>query len=271
MKRKSKLFAAVFCAVCLAAASSVGAAESVSADAVLHERYTEDAPGFYIEENTAFAPVRTLAALCAENAYIAWDPSRRTVHVSEENADFSMTDGGKTALSRGAEAALSAAPRVKNGTMYVPVRDAARLLGFDVTWNADDRSISLGKADADDSESTLLWLARIIFAEARGEPFEGKIAVGNVVLERAASGEFPDTVYGVIFDRDPVVQFTPLSNFTLFNIPDDECIDAARRALAGEKAVDGCLYFVNPVTTSSDWVMKNREFVTMIGNHAFYK
>ena len=53
--------------------------------------------------------------------------------------------------------------------------------------------------------------------------------------------------------------------------PNESCVDAARRVLDGEKTVDGCLYFVNPVTTTSDWVMKNREFAAMIGNHAFYK
>lgn len=271
-RRRLKILTAIVAAMCLAAPCS---AKSESApdteNIVLHERYTENAEGFYIENNTAFMPVRSLAAMCLDSPYVAWNPALRTAYVSSENADLAVTDLEKEAQSMGETSRLSSAPRVKNGTMYVPVRDTAELLGYSAEWDAADRSITLLKDTPDDSDSTLFWLSRIIFAEARGEPFEGKLAVGNVVLERAASDEFPDTVYGVIFDRDPVVQFTPLSNFTLFNIPDEECIDAAKRVLSGEKAVDGCLYFVNPVTTSSDWVMKNREFVTMIGNHAFYK
>lgn len=270
MNKKAKYALAAFLA-CVSLSCGVRAEAEVS-PVIIHERFTEDADGFFIEDNTAFMPVRSLAALCAEDAYIAWDEKNRTVYVSTESADFAMTDRDNAVQSRTRMMTLSTIPRIVNGRMCVPLRETAALLGFDVTWNADDRSISLEKRESEsDVDDTLLWLSRIIFAEARGEPFEGKVAVGNVVLERMKSDEFPNTVYDVIFDRNPVVQFTPLANFTLFNIPDEACVDAARRVIDGEKAVEDCLYFVNPVTTSSDWVMKNREFVTMIGNHAFYK
>ena len=270
MNKKAKYALAAFFA-CALLSCGVRAKEE-SSPIIIHERFTSDADGFFIEDNTAFMPVRSLAALCAEDAYIAWDEKNRTVYLSTESADFAMSDRDKTVQSRAKVMSLSAEPKVQNGRMCVPVRETASLLGFDVTWDSDDRSIALEKRDGEgDIDDTLLWLSRIIFAEARGEPFEGKIAVGNVVLERMKSDEFPNSVYDVIFDRNPVVQFTPLANFTLFNIPDESCIDAARRVLDGEKAVEGCLYFVNPVKTTSDWVMKNREFAAMIGNHAFYK
>ncbi len=99
---------------------------------------------------------------------------------------------------------------------------------------------------------------------------EGKIAVANTILERVASDEFPDTIYGVIFDDKYCVQYEPVSNGTIYNTPDEDCYEAARRALEGEQAVEGCLYFFNPVKATSNWIANNRDYVTTIGNHVFY-
>ena len=65
----------------------------------------------------------------------------------------------------------------------------------------------------------VLWLSRIIIAESRGESLLGQIAVGNVVLNRVKSRDFPNTIYGVIFDRKYGVQFTPVANGTIYNTP----------------------------------------------------
>ena len=99
---------------------------------------------------------------------------------------------------------------------------------------------------------------------------EGKIAVANTILERVASDEFPDTIYGVIFDEKYGTQYEPVSNGTIYNTPDEDCYEAARRALNGEQVVEGCLYFFNPAKATSNWIAENRPYVTTIGNHVFY-
>ena len=125
-------------------------------------------------------------------------------------------------------------------------------------------------SDSDDSENTydeddLYWLSHIIYAEAGDQPYNGMVAVGNVILNRVASPEFPNTIYDVIFQRN---QFSPVSNGTLYLEPSDAAIQAAKDALDGEIAVERALFF-NMAGTSS-WASRNREFITRIGDHNFY-
>lgn len=120
------------------------------------------------------------------------------------------------------------------------------------------------------SETDLYWLSRIIYAEARGESYKGKVAVGNTVLNRVKSTDFPDTVKGVIFDTKYGTQYTPVANGTIYNTPDASCINAAKDALSGVNYIGDCMYFYNPRKSTSSWITKNRPYYTTIGNHAFH-
>ncbi len=109
-------------------------------------------------------------------------------------------------------------------------------------------------------------LAQLINAEAKGEPYKGKIAVGNVVLNRVESNSLPDTIEGVIFQKG---QFSPVSNGSIYNKPSSEALKAAQEVMNGTNVVgDEVLYFYNPDITTSSWIF-TRDVVTKIGNHAF--
>ena len=112
----------------------------------------------------------------------------------------------------------------------------------------------------------LLWLARIIWAEAGNQSFTGQLAVGNVVLNRVndRSGRFPDDIYGVIFQTN---QFQPTDNGTIYNDPTPECWAAAKLALEGARPVDDCLYFA---ALTECWAGYNRTFYGQIGDHYFW-
>ena len=116
------------------------------------------------------------------------------------------------------------------------------------------------------TDEDVYWLSHIIYAEAGGESYKGQIAVGNVVLNRVKSSKFPNTIYGVIFQKS---QFTPASSGSIYRTPSQSCINAAIAALEGENVVGGALYF-NTVGLNS-WAARNATFVTRIGNHNFYK
>ena len=116
----------------------------------------------------------------------------------------------------------------------------------------------------------LYWLSRIISAEAKGEPFAGQIAVGNVVLNRVRSSQFPSTVKGVIFDTKYGTQFSPVASGTIYNTPTRSSVAAAKAVLAGQRVVDDCLYFYAPALSDGTWIRKNRPFYTTIGCHRFY-
>lgn len=121
------------------------------------------------------------------------------------------------------------------------------------------------------SNNDLLWLARIIEAEAGAESYKGKVAVGSVILNRVISKEFPNTIYGVIFEYyGSIPQFSPVAEGTIYNTPSQESMKAAKDALNGAKPVGNSTYFFNPSKAAGSWIVKNKTYVTKIGGHSFY-
>ena len=121
--------------------------------------------------------------------------------------------------------------------------------------------------DADE----VYWLSRIISAEAKGEPMKGQIAVGNVVLNRVRSSAYPNTIYGVIFDRKHGTQFSPVSFGTIYQKPTASAEIAAKICLEGYSLSEDILFFLNPRASTNFWIVKNRPFAFTIGNHDFYR
>lgn len=107
-------------------------------------------------------------------------------------------------------------------------------------------------------------------AEAGAEPYEGKIAVVNVIMNRVAHKSFPNTVTGVIFQKG---QFIPAINGTIWKMkPTASVKKAVQEALNGKRAVDkDVLYFLNPELATDHSIPRTKKFVKRIGNHAFYK
>ena len=120
------------------------------------------------------------------------------------------------------------------------------------------------------NSTDLYWLSRIISAEAKGEPLTGQIAVGNVVLNRKRSASFPNTVKDVIFDKKYGVQFSPVSNGTIYQNPVPSAVIAAKACLEGYSISTRALYFFNPSLSSAVWISSTRPYIMTIGNHKFY-
>lgn len=112
-------------------------------------------------------------------------------------------------------------------------------------------------------------LARAINGEARGEPYEGQVAVGAVILNRTRDPRFPKTIAGVIYQPGA---FTAVSNGQI-NVaidPNSSVVKAARDALNGWDPTNGCVYYWNPATATSKWIW-SRQIVKKIGKHYFGK
>ena len=165
----------------------------------------------------------------------------------------------------------SGAVSLRNGRTYVPLRPLCQALGLSIQWDSDlgGAAVRSGKARSYDMED-LYWLSRIISAESRGESLEGQIAVGNVVLNRVRSAEFPESVQAVVFDRKDGVQFEPVSNGSVYDAPTPRSVIAAKAALAGTDIVGDCLYFYAPALSQGTWIRSNRTYYTTIGCHRFY-
>lgn len=115
-----------------------------------------------------------------------------------------------------------------------------------------------------------LLLEKIVMAEAEGEPYEGKVAVANVVLNRLRSANFPNTITDVIYQKH---QFSPVANGRLKRVtPNEETIRSVEAALRGHKEVADDTYFFLSLKLAQDLtVHHSRTFVKQIGNHSFYK
>nr|WP_229408258.1 spore cortex-lytic enzyme [Massiliimalia timonensis] len=115
------------------------------------------------------------------------------------------------------------------------------------------------------NETNVNLLARIISAEARGEPYTGQVAVGAVILNRVEHPSFPDTLSGVIYQPGA---FTAITDGQ-FNEPiADSAYSAARDALNGSDPSGGAIYYYNPKKTNNKWI-RSRPVIKMIGNHLF--
>lgn len=124
--------------------------------------------------------------------------------------------------------------------------------------------ISIGSVPAA-TQANVSLLARIISAEARGEPYVGQVAVGAVILNRIEHPSFPDTLSGVIYQSGA---FTAVTDGQ-FNQPvADSAYRAAKDALNGWDPTGGCIYYYNPAKTSNKFI-RSRPTVTVIGSHRF--
>ena len=117
--------------------------------------------------------------------------------------------------------------------------------------------------------SDIQLMARAINGEARGEPYEGQVAVGAVILNRVKDSRFPNTIAGVIYQSGA---FTAVSDGQI-NVPIEEgstVVKAARDALNGWDPTNGAVYYFNPDTATSDWIW-SRPLIKTIGKHRFCK
>lgn len=115
------------------------------------------------------------------------------------------------------------------------------------------------------TSSDLNLLARIIYGEARGEPYTGQVAVGAVVLNRVKSSSFPNTISGVIYQSGA---FDAVSDGQINLAPNDTAYRAAQDALNGWDPTYGCLFYYNPKTATSKWMLSKKVHLS-IGNHSF--
>lgn len=233
----------------------------------------------YLKEGTTYVPLRQFFQLLG-GSWVTWNSAELSATV-QGKANAAFYQGSRTAWIDGVRHQMPGRSYSVSGTLHVPLRGVAQALDCDISYDSTLQRVTLSSEDfrPDNSAPTIdtadpdavYWLARIIQAESGAEPYQGKLAVGNVILNRVASRDFPNTIYGVIFDRKNGVQFTPIANGTIYNTPSAESIRAAEECLSGTRVVGDCLYFFNPKTaTKASWIVQNCTYYTSIGDHDFY-
>ena len=129
----------------------------------------------------------------------------------------------------------------------------------DMTWS-ELKKHSLNREELD-------ILAKVIYSEARGESYEGQVAVGAVVMNRIQSGKFGDNIKDVVFQKGA---FTAVADGQYNLMPDSTAYLAAQDAVRGWDPSNGSLYYFNPKTATSAWIWTRPQTI-QIGNHIFAK
>ena len=229
---------------------------------------TLNAKDAWVEEGTSYVTLRAFSARTGRS--LTWTGEK--ARLAGTGLELEAAPGALYVTANGRALYVPGGVRVEDGVTILPLSVLANAAGAELTWAA--ARLKLDGAvppQADYDQTDLYWLSRVISAESRGELLLGQIAVGNVVLNRVASGQFPDTVKGVVFDRKYGVQFEPVSNGTIYDQPTDSAVLAAKLCLEGAAPVGDSLYFYAPALSAGTWISTSRAYYGTIGCHKFYE
>lgn len=270
---KKRICSAALALVLMLALAGQAVAVEVPSILVGGEALVMDAPVSVVNETT-YVSYWPIVQAFYPDAVASWESDRAVVRA--EGLTLEIQPGASYLVANGRYLYIPAGIQVtQSGILTLPVRTLGLALGVDVGWDAQIGAVTLtsngsGPIKAASQvypEDVLYWLSHIIYAESGNQPLEGKIAVGNVIMNRVNSPLFPNTVYEVIHQAR---QFTPVSNGTIHKDPNAQSVIAAKLVLEGVNTAGQSLYFINPRVSGGSWVARTRTHVTTIASHAFY-
>lgn len=247
----------------------VGAATAVESPSI----YVDGQPVLTVADpivvnRTTYVSYIAVVQAMYPDAVAAWENGRAVMRATGLTIEISL--GSTYLVANGRYLYFPGGVITRDGNIYVPVRTLAQAMGAIVTWDSGAVYLqsSTGPILSGDqfyNAYDLEQLARIINAESGNQPLVGKIAVGNVVMNRVADPTFPNNIHDVVYQRN---QFTPVQNGTINLRPNAESYVAAKLCLDGANTAGDSMYFVN--YHYSSWATRNRPYVATIGDHAFY-
>ena len=198
-----------------------------------------------------------------------------TANAEEETLTLTAKQGNYYAEANGRVLYVENSVITVNGKVALPIRVLAKIFNMDVSYDSESQKVALtrqeeGGAYLESGETyynqdTLYWLSHIIYAESGNQPLRGKIAVGNVVMNRLASPDFPNTIYEVLFQKN---QFSPAMSGSIYREPNAASVQAAKMVMDGAEALEDVLFFNRKGMNTR--AARNRPFVATIGGHSFY-
>lgn len=260
-------------------------AASAAITVKLNNETIELDPAPLLRMDRVFVPLRGL--LERLGVTVDYDPDTGQVALSRGSltVQLSLVDG---AVTRNGEAiSIDAQPFVEDGRAYVPLRFVVEVFGERVEWIPATRTVAVWSvyrpgqqpepakhypvdldfpAVVDFTAEEFELLVRVINAEAFGEPFEGQVAVGAVIINRVLHPrDFPSSIKEVILQPN---QFRVVENGQIGRDVAESAYRAALAALAGEDPTGGALFFYNPEKTTSEFLL-SRPVLVRIMNHVF--
>lgn len=210
------------------------------------------------------------------NMTVTYKSTARTLNVKGTGFEMDVIDGSNVIYANGRTLfSMTPSTIMTNGRMYAPLNVIAKALGLGYSTSASGAVLTgrvkpITHGSVFYAEDAVYWLSRIISAESRGESLLGQIAVGSVVMNRVKSSLYPNTIWGVIFDRKYGVQFSPILDGSIYSAPTASAVVAAKICLEGFNVNNSALFFLYPRHSTSSWIPNNRTYLFSIGKHDFY-
>jgi len=223
--------------------------------------------------STTYVSLGAMSQLLDPTAQLSWD-----------GTNVSVTTGSLTLHAKVGQLYIEANGRYlyvpelvqvsEGGQIAVPLRTVAKAFGASVGYDSATGVVTIARGsgaiqsgDSFYNQDDLFWLSRVIFRESGNQPLEGQMAVGNVVLNRVKDPVFPNTVEGVLAQKN---QFTTYQSGVLAATnPSQTSIIAAKLVLDGGEVEEtrGALFFDSG---ANSWAARNKDYIATIGGHKFY-
>lgn len=154
-------------------------------------------------------------------------------------------------------------PKEKDASKDTNSKDSTKISQNNIeVFNQNGYQLNINQSDID-------LMAKLVYCESRGEPFEGQVAVASVVLNRVMDPQFPDTISEVIFQKNA---FSCVKDGKLDAKPTESCYSAVYEAIQGKDPTNDALFFYNPSIATCSWMKEtSKKDSKTIGNHTFFK
>lgn len=226
-------------------------------------------------DGVTYVALAPMAKELDESVQIGWDGSSSTVTVKSSKLSLTAKVGQLYIQANGRYLYVPEGVQMVGGKVTVPLSVLVKAFDARLSWDAASGTVVVNRGsgaiqsgDSYYNQDDLFWLSRIIQAECGNQPLEGRMAVGNVVLNRVKNPAFPNTVKGVLSQKN---QFTTWKNGALAKrTPNATSVIAAKLVLDGGEveSTKGATFFDSK---SNSWAARNKTCVAVIGNHKFYK
>lgn len=226
-------------------------------------------------DGVTYVALAPMAKELDESVQIGWDGSSSTVTVKSSKLSLTAKVGQLYIQANGRYLYVPEGVQMVSGKVTVPLSVLVKAFDARLSWDAASGTVVVNRGsgaiqsgDSYYNHDDLFWLSRIIQAECGNQPLEGRMAVGNVVLNRVKNPAFPNTVKGVLSQKN---QFTTWKNGALAKrTPNATSVIAAKLVLDGGEveSTKGATFFDSK---SNSWAARNKTCVAVIGNHKFYK
>lgn len=257
------------------AENKVAEAPAVDPTFLIDGQPAQEATSRVLINGVTYVAMGPTAREIAPGAQISWNGSTRTATVKTANLNLTAKVGDLYAVANGRYLYAPDCIKMQGDRVLIPLKILTRAFDAKLSWNSANNVITVQRGSGAIAsgqqfynQDSLFWLSRVIYAESGNQSLEGKMAVGNVVMNRVNSPLFPNTIVGVLSQRN---QFTTYRGGSLAHrTPNEGSVIAAKLVLDGGVVEEtrGALYFDS---LANSWASRHKTFVCRLGAHKFYR